>query len=233
VIQETRLWDSERGTSHAMRSKEEAHDYRYFPDPDLPPLRVADDDVARLRAELPELPATRRARFVSEYGLATADARFLTDERPLADFFEAAARAHGDGKKISNWVQSELLRELNKDGRAIDACPIRPEQLAQLVQLIDDGTISGKIAKDVFAKMYASGDDAKTIVEREGLVQNSDAGAIESTAREIIEKNPKAAADYRAGKTNMLGFFVGQVMKATGGKANPQLVNDVLRRLLA
>jgi aspartyl-tRNA(Asn)/glutamyl-tRNA(Gln) amidotransferase subunit B len=233
IVQETRLWDAERGTSHSMRSKEDAHDYRYFPDPDLPPLRIGDDLIAKLRAELPELPAVRRARFVADYGLTAADAKFLTDERPLADWFEAAARAHGDGKKMSNWVQSELLRELNKDGRAIDACPIRPEQLAALVKLIDDGTISGKIAKDVFAKMYASGEDAKTIVEREGLVQVSDTGAIEAAAKAAIEKNPKAVADYRAGKLQMLGFFVGQVMKATGGKANPQLVNDVLKRLLA
>ncbi len=233
VVQETRLWDAERGTSHAMRSKEEAHDYRYFPDPDLPPLRIADADVARVAAALPELPAARRARFVSEYGLSAYDARLLTDERSLADWFESAARAHGDGKKISNWVQTELLRELNKDGREIDACPIRPQQLAALVKLIDDGTISGKIAKDVFARMYASGEDARAIVEREGLVQVSDSGAIEAAAREIIGKNAKAAADYRAGKTQMLGFFVGQVMKATGGKANPQLVNEVLKRLLA
>jgi aspartyl-tRNA(Asn)/glutamyl-tRNA(Gln) amidotransferase subunit B len=233
IVQETRLWDAERGTSHSMRSKEDAHDYRYFPDPDLPPLRVPDATIAKIRAELPELPAARRARFMSEYGLAAADAKFLTDERPLADWFEAAARAHGDGKKMSNWLQSELLRELNKDGKSIDACPIRPEQLAQLVKLIDDGTISGKIAKDVFVKMYASGDDAKAIVEREGLVQVSDTGAIEAAARAAIEKNPKAVADYRAGKQQMLGFFVGQVMKATGGKANPQLVNEVLKRLLA
>jgi aspartyl-tRNA(Asn)/glutamyl-tRNA(Gln) amidotransferase subunit B len=233
IIQETRLWDADRGTSHAMRSKEDAHDYRYFPDPDLPPLRISDELVAKLRAELPELPAARRARFVAEYGLAAADAKFLTDERNLADWFEAAARAHGDGKKISNWLQSELLRELNKEGKSIDACPIRPEQLAQLVKLIDDGTISGKIAKDVFVKMYASGEDAKTIVEREGLVQVSDSGAIEAAAQAAIEKNPKAVADYRAGKQQMLGFFVGQVMKATGGKANPQLVNEVLKKLLS
>ena len=233
VVQETRLWDAERGTSHAMRSKEEAHDYRYFPDPDLPPLRIAEADVARVRSELPELPAARRARFASEHGLSAYDAKLLTDERPLADWFEAAARAHGDGKKISNWVQTELLRELNRDGKAIQDCPIRPEQLAQLVKLIDAGTISGKIAKDVFARMYASGDDPATIVEREGLVQVSDTGAIEAAAREAIARNPKAAADYRAGKTQMLGFFVGQVMKATGGKANPQLVNETLKKLLA
>ncbi len=233
VVQETRLWDADRGTSHAMRSKEEAHDYRYFPDPDLPPLVIDDAQVARVRAALPELPSARRARFVAEHGLSAYDARLLTDERVLADWYEAAARAHGDGKKIANWVQTDLLRELHREGRAIDTCPIRPEQLAQLVELIDDGTISGKIAKDVFAKMYTSGDDPGVIVQRDGLVQVSDTGAIEAAARVVVDKNPKQAADYRAGKTQMLGFFVGQVMKATGGKANPQLVNDVLKQLLA
>jgi aspartyl-tRNA(Asn)/glutamyl-tRNA(Gln) amidotransferase subunit B len=232
VVQETRLWDAERGTSHAMRSKEEAHDYRYFPDPDLPPLVVDEGWIARIEAELPELPGARRARLVAEHGLSDQDARVLTEERDLADWFEAAARAHGDGKKIANWVQGELLRELHRDERALRDCPIAPEGLAELVRLIDDGTISGKIAKDVFAKMVASGEGARAIVEREGLVQVTDVGAIEAAARAAILANPKQAEQYRAGKTAMLGFFVGQVMKATSGKANPQAVNEVLRRLL-
>jgi aspartyl-tRNA(Asn)/glutamyl-tRNA(Gln) amidotransferase subunit B len=232
VVQETRLWDAERGTSHAMRSKEHAHDYRYFPDPDLPPLVIGEDRIATLRTGLPELPAARRARFVAEHGLPEADARVLTDERPLADYFEAAARAHGDAKKVANWISSELLRELHRHGGDITACPVRPEALAELVKLIDDGTISGKIAKDVFARMYASGDGPRAIVEREGLTQVTDTGAIEEACRAAVAANPKQAEQYRAGKTNMLGFFVGQVMKATGGKANPQLVNEVLRRLL-
>jgi aspartyl-tRNA(Asn)/glutamyl-tRNA(Gln) amidotransferase subunit B len=232
VVQETRLWDADRGTSHAMRTKEHAHDYRYFPDPDLPPLVVPDALVARERADLPELPAARRARVVKEHGVSDADARVLTEERPLADYYEAAARAHGDGKKIANWVLSELLRELHRDGRGIEDCPVPPRALAELVALIDDGTISGKIAKDVFGKMYRGGEGARAIVEREGLVQVTDEGAIEAAARVVIEASPKQAEQYRAGKTNMLGFFVGQVMKATGGKANPAKVNEVLRRLL-
>jgi aspartyl-tRNA(Asn)/glutamyl-tRNA(Gln) amidotransferase subunit B len=236
VIQETRLWDAGRGTSQAMRSKEQAHDYRYFPDPDLPPLTIDPARIDRVRAELPELPGPRRARFVAEYGVTDEDARLLTDERELADWYEAAARAAvgtGAAKRVANWVLSELLRELNRDGRPLADCPIRPDQLAALVELIDGGTISGKIAKDVFAKMVAGGGDPAAIVEREGLVQVTDTAAIEAAAREVIDKNPKQAEQYRAGKSNMLGFFVGQVMKATGGKANPQAVNEILRRLLS
>ncbi len=239
VVQETRLWDADRGASHAMRSKEEAHDYRYFPDPDLPPLQIDAAWVERIRAELPELPAPRRRRLLADYAVSDEDARQLTDERDLADWYEAAARAAiagaaaaGASKRVANWVLSELLRELNREGRAIADCSIAPDQLAALVKLIDDGTISGKIAKDVFSRMIAGGGDPAAIVEREGLVQVTDTAAIEAAAREVIAKNPKQAEQYRAGKTNMLGFFVGQVMKATGGKANPQAVNEVLRRLL-
>jgi aspartyl-tRNA(Asn)/glutamyl-tRNA(Gln) amidotransferase subunit B len=233
VVQETRLWDADRGASASMRTKEDAHDYRYFPDPDLPPLVVSDALRARLEAELPELPARVRERMVSEHGLAEADARVLSDERALAKYFLAAARAHGDGRKIANWILSELLRELNRTGGDLARCPARPEQLAELVALIDAGTISGKIAKDVLGKMVARGEDPGVIVEREGLLQVTDVAAIEAAVRQAIEANPRQAAAYRAGKTAMLGFFVGQVMKATQGKANPQVVNDVIRRLLA
>jgi len=232
VVQETRLWDAERGSSHAMRSKEQAHDYRYFPDPDLPPLVVGEARIAELQRGLPELPSAMRERFVRQHGLFEADARGLTDERALALYFDAAVRAHGDGKKIANWVQSELLRELHRDGRTIDECPVAPERLAELVRLIDDGTISGKIAKEVFAKMYASGDSARVIVEREGLLQVTDSAAIEAACRAAVAANPKQAQQFRAGKAAMMGFFVGQVMKATGGKANPQLVNELLQRVL-
>jgi aspartyl-tRNA(Asn)/glutamyl-tRNA(Gln) amidotransferase subunit B len=231
VVQETRLWDADRGTSHAMRSKEHAHDYRYFPDPDLPPLVVAAERIERLRAELPELPAARRARFVAELGLPEVDARQLTEERALADYFEDAARG-ADPKKVANWIQSELLRELNKDGRDIGASPVAPAELAELVRLIDEGTISGKIAKDVLARMVESGEGARAIVEREGLTQVTDRAAIEAACRAAVAASPRQAEQYRAGKTAMLGFFVGQVMKATGGKANPQLVNEILRKLL-
>jgi aspartyl-tRNA(Asn)/glutamyl-tRNA(Gln) amidotransferase subunit B len=231
VVQETRLWDAERGSSHAMRSKEHAHDYRYFPDPDLPPVVISTERIAEIRAGLPELPAARRARLVAEHGLPEADARLLTEERALADYFEAAARG-GDGRKVASWIQSELLRELHREGRDIAASTVAPAALAELVRLIDDGTISGKIAKEVFAKMYASGDGARAIVEREGLVQVTDPAAIEAACRAAIAGNPKQVVEYRAGKTAMLGYFVGQVMKATAGKANPQLVNEILRRLL-
>jgi aspartyl-tRNA(Asn)/glutamyl-tRNA(Gln) amidotransferase subunit B len=234
VVQETRLWDAERGSSHAMRSKEHAHDYRYFPDPDLPPLVVAPERIERIRRELPELPAARRARFVAEHGLPEADARQLTEERPLAEYYERAVTAAGVGaaKLVANWIQSELLRELNRDGRSLSDQPVPPERLAELVKLLSAGTISGKIAKEVFAKMYASGEGAAAIVEREGLVQVTDTSAIEAAARAVVDANPKQVEQYRAGKTNTLGFFVGQVMKATQGKANPQLVNQVLKRLL-
>jgi aspartyl-tRNA(Asn)/glutamyl-tRNA(Gln) amidotransferase subunit B len=233
VVQETRLWDADRGASFSMRSKEEANDYRYFPDPDLPPLAVGDAWVEAVERSLPELPAKKRARFAGELGLSAADAAVLTDERDLAEWFEAAAAAHGDAKKVANWIQTELLRELNRDGLPIGACKITPADLAALLRLIDDGTISGKIAKDVFARMYASGDAPRAIVEREGLLQVSDTSAIEAAARDVIAKHASQAAAYRAGKTALLGFFVGQVMKATGGKANPKLVNDILTRLLA
>ncbi len=217
VVQETRLWDPDRGSSHAMRSKEHAHDYRYFPDPDLPPLVIAEERIERIRGELPELPAPRRAR---------------TEERALADYFETAARG-ADPRKVANWIQTELLGALHEDGRDIAACPVAPGRLAELVRLNDDGTISGKIAKDVFARMYASGEAPRAIVEREGLTQVTDRAAIEAACRAAVAGNPKQVEQYRAGKTAMLGYFVGQVMKATGGKANPQLVNETLKGLLA
>ncbi|HKA86242.1 MAG TPA: Asp-tRNA(Asn)/Glu-tRNA(Gln) amidotransferase subunit GatB [Haliangiales bacterium] len=232
VVQETRLWDADKGTSASMRSKEHAHDYRYFPDPDLPPLAVADAWIDEVRAALPELPLARRARLAAEHGLGDADAKLLTEERSLADYFEAAAAAHGDGKKIANWVMTELLRELHRLGKEPEDSPVPPDGLAELVRLVDDGTINGKIAKDVFHKMIESGGRARDIVAREGLTQLRDTGAIEEAARAVVAANPKQVEQYRAGKTNVLGFFVGQTMKATGGKANPQAVNEILRRLL-
>jgi len=235
VEQETRLWDADKGVTRTMRTKEEANDYRYFPDPDLPPLVIDDALLERERAALPELPAHRRARFV-ELGLSAEDARALASERALAEYFDAAVDAHGDAtagaKPIANWIQGELLRQLNRDHRDAGDCPVAPAALAELVQLIASGTISGKIAKDVFATMYASGDMPTAIVAREGLTQISDEGAIEQIARTVIAANPAQAAQFRAGKDKVLGFFVGQIMRETKGKANPQLVNDLLRRLL-
>ncbi len=231
IVQETRLWDADRGASASMRTKEHAHDYRYFPDPDLPPVVISDERLERARKAMPELPARTRERFVTELGLPEADARLLTEERPLALYFEAAARG-ADPRKVASWIGSELLRELNRQGLDVADSPVPPGRLGELVALIDDGTISGKIAKDVFGKMVATGEAPRTIVEREGLVQVTDGAALEEAAKVVVAANPKQAEQYRAGQTKMIGFFVGQVMKTTGGKANPQLVNDILRRLL-
>jgi aspartyl-tRNA(Asn)/glutamyl-tRNA(Gln) amidotransferase subunit B len=236
IVQETRLWDADTGVSHSMRSKEEAEDYRYFPDPDLPPLVVDTGHVDRVRAALPELPMDTMARFTDRFGLSEDDARTLTAERALADYFDAAVLAFGDdagAKPIGNWIQAELLRELNRESRDIADCPVTPAQLAELMRLVEDGTISGKIAKQVFATMYATGDDPAAIVEREGLRQISDTGAVEALCREAVAANPAQAEQYRAGNDKLIGYFVGQVMKASRGQANPKLVNEILRRLLS
>jgi aspartyl-tRNA(Asn)/glutamyl-tRNA(Gln) amidotransferase subunit B len=236
VVQETRLWDAEAGLSRSMRSKEQAEDYRYFPDPDLPPVVVSGALLEAVRARLPELPVARWRRYVEAWGLGAEDARVLTAERSLSDFFDAAVAAYGDtggARPLANWIQSELLRELHRDGRDVTACPIAPAHLAALVRLVDRGTISGKIAKQVFVEMYRTGDAPEVVIEREGLVQISDEATLEAIARGVIEANPGQVAGYRSGKTKLLGFFVGQVMKQTGGQANPQLVNQVLERLLA
>jgi aspartyl-tRNA(Asn)/glutamyl-tRNA(Gln) amidotransferase subunit B len=232
VVQETRLWNAERGETAPMRSKEEAHDYRYFPEPDLPPLVVDEGWVDEVRRTLPELPAARRERFATQYGLPPYDASVLTQERALADYFEAAAAASGDAKSASNWVMTEVLRRLKDDERPIERCPVSPLALAGLLKLIGAGTISGKIAKDVFEKMWTTGEDAARIVEREGLRQVSDEGELAALIAELVAASPEQATSYRAGKTAALGWFVGQVMKRTGGRANPQLVNAILRQAL-
>jgi len=217
VVQETRLWNADKGTSHAMRSKEQAHDYRYFPEPDLPPLVVGDDWVARVRGQLPELPIARFQRFQA-LGLNAYDAGVLTAERELADYFDAVLAAGAPPKDAANWVSQ------NPDARP------RPEHVAELIALIKDGTISTKIAKDVFPKLTES---PRAIVEREGLAQVTDAAAIEKVCREIVAANPKQVAQYQGGNPKIIGFFVGQVMKATQGKANPEMVNEILKRLLS
>jgi aspartyl-tRNA(Asn)/glutamyl-tRNA(Gln) amidotransferase subunit B len=224
VVQETRLWNPDKGTSHAMRSKESAHDYRYFPEPDLPPLRVDDAWVARVRAELPELPMARRQRYIDALGQPPYDAGVLTAEKPVADYFEAVMGAGAPAKAAATWIMSEVLARG-------DAMP-PAEHLAELIALIEDRTISGKIAKDVFAKMHATARRPREIVESEGLTQVTDAGAIEAACRAAIEANPKQVEQYKKGNDKLIGFFVGQVMKATQGKANPALVNEVLRKLL-
>jgi aspartyl-tRNA(Asn)/glutamyl-tRNA(Gln) amidotransferase subunit B len=233
IVQETRLWDPDRAVTVSMRSKEYAHDYRYFPEPDLPPLDVQPAWVDEVRARLPELPVARRARFQAEYALSAYEADLLTQGRGLADYFEEAARGSGKPKAVANWVLNELLRELPPDDdRAVAACPIPPASLVGLLRLIDDGTISGKIAKEVFDKMYRSGDAALAIVSRDGLTQMADEGALGTTVDRVLVEHAKVVEDYRAGKKAALGFLVGQVMKSTGGKANPAVVNRLLMEKL-
>jgi aspartyl-tRNA(Asn)/glutamyl-tRNA(Gln) amidotransferase subunit B len=234
IVQETRLFDADRGTTRTMRSKEYAHDYRYFPEPDLVPLRLDPAWVEQVRAGLPELPHARRRRFVSQYGLPAYDAEILTQSGALAAYYEAAVQAHPNAKAISNWVMTELLRDLEGgDETAVARSPIAPADLAGLVRLIDDGTISGKIAKDVFARMLAGGGDPAAIVRREGLIQVADAGALEVLVDQAIASNPKAVADFKGGKVAAAKSLVGQVMKASGGKANPAMVDRLVQEKLS
>ena len=235
IVQETRLFDADRGATRSMRSKEYAHDYRYFPEPDLVPLQMDAAWVESTRAALPELPRARRQRFVSQYGLPAYDAGILTQSTALADYYEAAVRAHpANPKALANWITSELLREVAAaDDTAIARSGISPARLAGLVRLIDDGTISGKIAKDVFARMLASGEDPAAIVKREGLTQVADAGALEALVDAAIAANAKAVADFKSGKTAASRAVVGQVMKASGGKANPAMVDRLVQEKLS
>ncbi len=230
IDQETRLYDPRKGETRSMRSKEEAHDYRYFPDPDLLPLELTDDWVAQIKQSLPELPDEKRSRFVSAYGLSAYDASVLSAERASSDFFEATAKGR-DGKITANWVINELFGRLNKEGKTIENTPVSAAQLGEIVDLIGSGTISGKIAKDVFEIIWTDGGSPSEIVESRGLKQVTDTGAIERAVNEIIAQNPDKIAAVVA-KPSMLGWFVGQVMKSTGGKANPQAVNDLLRQKL-
>jgi aspartyl-tRNA(Asn)/glutamyl-tRNA(Gln) amidotransferase subunit B len=233
IVQETRLWDADRGHTRSMRSKEYAHDYRYFPEPDLVPLRLEPAWIDAIRAALPELPRARRQRFVAAYGLPAYDAAILTQSRALAEYYEAAVRAFPQPKIVSNWVMSELLRELpGDDERAIAAAPITPERLAGLLRLIEDGTISGKIAKTVFDTMVATGEEAVAIVRREGLTQVADAGALAAMVDAAMAGNPRAVEDFRKGKTAAAKALVGQVMKASGGKANPAIVARLVEERL-
>jgi aspartyl-tRNA(Asn)/glutamyl-tRNA(Gln) amidotransferase subunit B len=232
VVQETRLWDTSSGRTHSMRSKEEAHDYRYFPEPDLPPLLVDAARIERVRASMPELPEARSRRFVSEYGIPEYDAGVLTQSAALAEYFEATARAARNAKAASNWVMGELLRTLNERGQSIADVPLTPPALAGLIALIDKGTISSSIAKGVFAKMYDSGRSADDIVREEGLAQNSDEGALSAIVQDVMKGHANAVAQYRSGKHQTFGFLVGQVMKGSGGKANPKLASDLLKRAL-
>jgi aspartyl-tRNA(Asn)/glutamyl-tRNA(Gln) amidotransferase subunit B len=215
-----------------MRSKEEAHDYRYFPEPDLPPLLVDEGRIEHVRATMPELPEARSRRFVSEYTIPAYDAGVLTQSAALADYFEATAKAAGNAKAASNWIMGELLRTLKERGQEIADVPMQPPALAELIALIDKGTINSSIAKGVFAKMYDSGRAADDIVREEGLAQNSDEGALSAIVADIITRNEETVRQYRAGKKQTFGFLVGQVMKASGGKANPKLASDLVKRAL-
>ncbi len=234
IVQETRLWDPGQGITRSMRSKEEAHDYRYFPCPDLLPLEVTDEEIEKLRAALPELPDQKKKRFMSDFGLSAYDAGVLISEKPLADYYEAVLNGKKrDAKRAANWVMGELLGLLNKQGKEIEDSPVSADALGQLLDLMEDNTISGKIAKDVFAIMVETGDAPSKIVEEKGLKQVTDTGAIEAVIDAVIAANPGQLADYRSGKDKLFGFFVGQVMKQSGGKANPDMVNELLKKRLA
>jgi aspartyl-tRNA(Asn)/glutamyl-tRNA(Gln) amidotransferase subunit B len=232
LVQETRLWDDRLNETRTMRSKEEAHDYRYFPEPDLPPLIVSDEFIAEVRSIMPELPEDRRRRFMEQYGLTFTDASQLTSERSLADYYESAVEASSNPRATANWIRSELLRELDNAGLSADASPVPGRELGALVRLIDEGKISGKQGKDVLVEMFAHGKSAQVIIEEEGLIQMSDTAEIDQLIDEVIAANPQQLASYRSGKEALFGFFVGQVIKASKGKANPKVVNESLRAKL-
>ena len=232
IIQETRLFDVTKGETRSMRGKEEAHDYRYFPDPDLVPLVIEDAWMEKWRSELPELPKARLARFRDGLGLPEYDAEVLTAEKDVADYFEAAVAAYNEPKKISNWIMGEVLRELNDRGATLAACKLCPTDLARLVKLVDDGVISGNIAKTVFKDLFETGGDPEAHVKAKGLVQISDTSAIEGYVDEVIVENPAEVERFKGGDKKLTGFFVGQVMKKSKGKANPGLVNQLLARKL-
>jgi aspartyl-tRNA(Asn)/glutamyl-tRNA(Gln) amidotransferase subunit B len=232
IRQETRLWDPHKSRTHSMRGKEEAHDYRYFPDPDLLPLVIDEDWIATVKSSLPELPADKKQRFSADYGLPSYDADILTSDRDLAEYFEACLQDFNQPKAISNWMMGSLLGLLNAEGKSIAQAPISASDLAELLKLVDDGTISGKIAKSVFDEMAKSGQSARQIIEEQGLVQISDSSAIDEVVSRILAASPAEVRAYKSGKTKLLGFFVGQVMRETRGQANPKMVNEILKKKL-
>jgi aspartyl-tRNA(Asn)/glutamyl-tRNA(Gln) amidotransferase subunit B len=232
ITQETRLFNTQTGETVAMRSKEHAHDYRYFPEPDLMPLIVSEEWESKIRQSMAELPAAKRGRFIEAYGLSEYDARVLTQNQETAHYFEAAAKVSGNPKTAANWVQGDLMGALNTAGKPIGESPVSAEGLGELIKLLDNGTLSSKLAKDVFAKMFADGKTAAEVVESEGLKQISDEGALQKIIDDVLAKNAGQVETYRGGKTGLLGFFVGQVMKATRGQADPAVVNELLRKAL-
>lgn len=233
VLQETRLFNTETGTTIGMRSKEHAHDYRYFPEPDLVPLRISQHWLGEVKGRLPELPADRRERYVSDYGVREYDAQVLTLDRNTGDFFERAVKVSGDGRTTANWLTGDLTGLLKAAGKEIDSSPVPPEHLGELVAMINKGDLSGKLAKEILPKMFESGESPSAIAEREGLKQISDTGATEKIVDEVLVANPKQVEQYKSGKTAVLGFLVGQVMKASRGQANPATVNQVLKAKLS
>jgi aspartyl-tRNA(Asn)/glutamyl-tRNA(Gln) amidotransferase subunit B len=232
VVQETRLFNVDEGVTYSMRGKEEAHDYRYFPEPDLVPLLVDEAWVERVRKELPELPVQKMERFMGEYGLPRYDAEILTGDQALADYFEETVRLFPEAKTVSNWIMSELLRELKAGNVSPAASPLRPAHLAELLSLVKDDVISGKIGKEIFPEIYQKAVSPKSFIEEKGLVQISDAGALGTTIDAIISRYPKEVEEFRSGKEKLMGFFVGQIMKETKGKANPKLLNQLLAERL-
>ncbi|MFT5390222.1 MAG: aspartyl-tRNA(Asn)/glutamyl-tRNA(Gln) amidotransferase subunit B [Gammaproteobacteria bacterium] len=235
VIQETRLYDPDRDETRSMRSKEEANDYRYFPDPDLLPLRITNEQIAAWRSALPELPDAKRARFESEFELSKQDASVLTSSRPLADYYEATvvASQNSDPKLCANWVTGEVLGALNRDGSGIEQCPLEPERLGDLLVRVSDGTLSGKLAKQVFTALWESHESADAIIESQGLKQVTNSTEIDALVASVLDEHPAQIEQYRTGATKLMGFFVGQVMKRSGGKANPAQVNKTLQSKLA
>ena len=232
IVQETRLWDSIKKNTYSMRSKEEAHDYRYFPDPDLPVVRISADFVEQIRSQLPELPDAKKQRFMESFGLSTYDAEVLVADKQVAEYFEEVVAAKADPKLVCNWISGELMRIMNENKVDIRNVGIPAESLARLIQFLQEGSISGKIAKTVFEEMVQSGKDPATIIEVRGLKQVSDEGALRGLLETLLNNNPKQVEQYRAGKTQIKGFFVGQVMKETKGQANPKIVNQLLEELL-
>ena len=232
VVQETRLWDTQKGITVSMRGKEEAHDYRYFPDPDLVPVEIDNGWIEKIRKTLPELPSDKVKRFVADYGIPEYDAEVLSISRALANYYEETARISGQPKAASNWIMGDLLRFLKEDDREIEESSVTPTHIAEMIKLIDNGTISGKIAKTVMEEMYKTGKMPDDVVKEKGLIQVTDTGAIEKVIDEVLAENADSVAAYRSGKDKLFGFFVGQVMKKSQGKANPAVLNDLLKKKL-
>ena len=233
IVQETRLYNPDKNVTASMRGKEEAHDYRYFPDPDLVPIKLDPDKITDWRSDLPELPRAKRERFMKDFGLSVQDADVLTAERDVAEYYEAAVASGGDAKKCANWVMSELMREMAEAKLAPAQVKLKPAELARLVAIIDSGLISGKIGKQIFPELFAQGGDPEALVKAKGLVQISDTSALEAAIDQVLAASPAEVEAFKGGKTKLMGFFVGQIMKATKGQANPGLVNELLAKKLS